>query len=131
MTKVGTGTLTLSGNSTSSGALTVNAGILISSGTFNNGAGTTAVGNATGTVGLLYVPSGSYSTTSVTLGSNSATSNGIGSIVVRGGSFQTTSASASAGISYGSTGAFGRLRRIIFEQRQHYHEPNRVPKHRR
>lgn len=110
LTKIGTGTLTLSGNSPSpTGIISINGGILAITGTTNNGVGalgTTSLGSSAGTQGLLYVPvGGSYTTTSLTVGGNAT---GVGSLVINGGTVTTTTPTISVGLTMGG-GGYGGL----------------------
>lgn len=104
LTKLGAGTLTLSGNSTAlTGLVTVNGGILQATGTFSNGVGavgTTTIAGAASTSGMLYVPAGgSFQTTTFILGNNATAA---GSLVIDGGDVSTTTATASVGVTMGA-----------------------------
>ena len=110
LTKIGAGTLTISGTSSAlTGNISVNGGILAVTGAINNGigaVGTTTVGSTAGTQGILYVSGGgSYSTTSMTVGSNAT---GVGALVINGGAVTMTTPTATIGISVGTAG-YGAL----------------------
>ncbi|MES2598301.1 MAG: autotransporter-associated beta strand repeat-containing protein [Verrucomicrobiota bacterium] len=107
VTKVGTGTLTLSGTSTSlSGTMTVTGGVLDVTGTFDNTTAGTAIGSSASGLGVLRASGPSYDTNTLTIG-NSA---GLGVLVINGADVAVNSAVANAGTTLAtSAGGYGGL----------------------
>jgi autotransporter-associated beta strand protein len=108
ITKVGTGTLTLSGTNNYSGSTQVNAGVLAITGSTSTGAASITVGNnAAGSRGRLTVGTGANLTlTTLFAGSNATAAGGI--YQTDGGVTATAADGTNAGITLGNAaGAYG------------------------
>jgi autotransporter-associated beta strand protein len=108
LTKVGTGTLTLSGTSTAlTGGVTVSSGTLEVTGTFDNGTGATAIGNSAGLMGVLRASGTSYDTSTLSIGNNAT---GFGVLVINGADVAANSTATNAGTVLANTaGGYGGL----------------------
>ncbi|GEP44649.1 hypothetical protein BGE01nite_39400 [Brevifollis gellanilyticus] len=94
ITKVGTGTLTLSGTSTSlSGTMTVTGGVLDVTGTFDNTTASTSIGSSASGLAVLRASGPSHDTNTLSIGN----SGGFGVLAINGADFAVNSSAANAG----------------------------------
>ncbi|MEN3940585.1 autotransporter-associated beta strand repeat-containing protein [Prosthecobacter sp. SYSU 5D2] len=102
VTKAEAGTWELKGTQSYTGTTSVIGGTLVVTGTVNNSPGSTSVGASAATNGLMRIDTeGSYSSSSYSIGTNAT---GAGSLLIKQGTVEATSASTSAGISVGTAG---------------------------